>query len=216
MKTEMNEERVKTEINRDPQMGLQDFTPAEIIQLQAYDEAIGDSCFDLELNIDKLVEEMDTSQWLNILWSLQTQHGIDCKSLYRYAFPQYMLDTMDIEGDLKEMMGRQDATFESVAELAGYAKQVIESFKKDLDSQDNRHNLEAVFNFYLEQTKLYGDELSQQSIFEKLSQANRAYSETVPGLEEESTESFTQQGKLKKLREEILNFKNVQEIANLK
>ena len=56
--------------------------------------------------MDKLVDEMQIDEWLNIIWSLQTQHNVDCKRLFRYGFKEQMLDTMDFDKDIKEAMGR--------------------------------------------------------------------------------------------------------------
>lgn len=81
--------------------------------------------------MDKLVDEMQVDEWLNIIWALQTQYNVDCRRLYRHGFKQHVLDTMDFDADIKEAMGRQDATFDSVAEFAGYIKQVMEAYRED-------------------------------------------------------------------------------------
>lgn len=73
---------------------------------------------------------MSIDHWLNIIWALQCQYNVDVQKIFRFAFKQEELDMMNFEDLPRKALGRKDATFENMAELAGYAKQTMEQLKR--------------------------------------------------------------------------------------
>lgn len=69
-------------------------------------------------------------------------------------------------------MGRRDATFEKVAELAGFAKQSYEQLGNVDSLGDNKSNFEKMLKYYMDQVNLKDDN-TKRSIFEKMIDARR-------------------------------------------
>ena len=72
MKKQTSDYELNEEIMNDPQMGIADMTPAETLRLTSFDDAIGESSEILDDNMEKIIEEMQVENWLNIVWALQT------------------------------------------------------------------------------------------------------------------------------------------------
>ena len=66
-------------------------------------------------NFEMIQQEMMIDEWMHIVWAMQTEHNYDIRRMFRYVFDQEEINTRDFEQELKNSMGRQDATFESVA-----------------------------------------------------------------------------------------------------
>lgn len=96
-------------------------------------------------------------------------------------------------------MASRDATFDKVAELAGFAMQVQEQFSKAQSVGENEQNFDRMVKYYMDQQTLKDDN-TKRSIFEKMLDVRR----------QSIMQAGTQQSNHQRVRDELLDFAQIQ------